>query len=144
MPSTIWFAPWKAGPGGRPESGEAPGPIVVSVTEFTAHRPWTALGVSAAGMALRRSWQEIEGAVGVWLWAASDFVHPRSGAVAVWHDTEALQAFVARRDHVRIMRAYRNRGTLRSTTWEADRFDRRATLTAAQALLVGETAWPEQ
>lgn len=144
MPPPIWFAPWKPGPGGRQRPDAETGPILVSVTEFTARRPWTAVGVASAGMTLRRSWGELDGAVGVWLWASSDLRRPRSGAVSVWRDMDALHGFVARPDHLKIVRAYRNRGTLRSTAWEAERFDRRATLTAAQALLVGEADWPEQ
>ncbi|WEV24360.1 hypothetical protein OYE22_03440 [Streptomyces sp. 71268] len=141
MPSTIWFAPWK--PGLADRSRAADGPVLVSVTEFTAHRPWTAPGVTLAGLALRRSWDGLEGAVGLWLWAASDVTRPRSGSVSVWRDARALAGFVTRHDHVRIMRAYRKRGTLRSTSWQAAPFEHGATLRAARSLLTGEAPWPE-
>ncbi|MFI2177180.1 hypothetical protein [Streptomyces buecherae] len=143
--STIWFAPWKPGPADLPRSaGAGGGPVLVSVTEFTAHRPWTAPGVTLAGLALRRSWDGLEGAVGLWLWAASDVARPRSGSVSVWRDARALAGFVARHDHVRIMRAYRDRGTLRSTSWQATAFEHGATLRAARSLLTGESPWPIQ
>ncbi|MFF5717182.1 hypothetical protein [Streptomyces buecherae] len=144
MSSTIWFAPWKPGPADLPRSAGAGGPVLVSVTEFTAHRPWTAPGVTLAGLALRRSWDGLEGAVGLWLWAASDVTRPRSGSVSVWRDARALAGFVARHDHVRIMRAYRDRGTLRSTGWQATTFEHGATLRAARSLLTGESPWPTQ
>lgn len=78
MSSTIWFAPWKPGPADRPGAA-AGGPALVSVTEFTAYRPWTAPGVTLAGLALRRSWDGLEGAVELWLWAASDVTPPPLG-----------------------------------------------------------------
>ncbi|MGA5062872.1 hypothetical protein ACPB9E_03690 [Streptomyces exfoliatus] len=46
----------------------------------------------------------------------------RCGAVAVWRDEAALQAFVAWPPHIAIMRAYRGRGTLTSTTWGSPAF----------------------
>ncbi|MFE6776779.1 hypothetical protein [Streptomyces sp. NPDC057702] len=142
MPTPVWFAPWRPGPADRnPTDGDREA-VLVSVTEFTAHRPWTALGVSAAGLALRRTWPEVAGAVGLWLWTGRDLARPRSGSVSVWRDAAALRDFVARHDHVRIMRDYRDRGTLRSTTWRAAPFDREVTLATAMSLLTGAVAWP--
>ncbi|MGW5642194.1 hypothetical protein ACWEV3_10910 [Saccharopolyspora sp. NPDC003752] len=45
-------------------------------------------------------------------------------------------------DHVRIMRAYRERGALRSTMWRTERFGRPAVREAARALITGRSAWP--
>ncbi|MEK8145398.1 hypothetical protein NKH18_40485 [Streptomyces sp. M10(2022)] len=124
MPATIWFTPWKPGPARDPASGGcADDAAVVNVTEFTPHRPWTAAGVTLAGIALRRAWQEIEGAVGLWLWADPNLLRPRSGSVSVWRAERDLQAFVARHDHMRIVRSCRERGSMRSTTWRTGRFD---------------------
>jgi hypothetical protein len=50
--------------------------------------------------------------------------------------------FVVRPDHLQIMRAYRHRGDLRSTTWQTDHFDRDATHAAARSLIAGWCAQP--
>ncbi|GAB2452297.1 hypothetical protein [Streptomyces incanus] len=145
MPATIWFAPWKPGPAGEDaasETGPQAAAAVVSVTEFVPHRPWTAVGVNTAGVALRQAWQDIEGAVGLWLWLAPGLLHPRSGSVSVWRDETDLQGFVTRHDHARIVRSYRHRGTMRSATWRTERFDMGATQEAARSLLSGRSAWP--
>ncbi|MFI0187019.1 hypothetical protein ACH4PW_05505 [Streptomyces sp. NPDC017082] len=140
MPVPVWFAPWKPGPAGRggPDGdvgGQPGGAAVVSVTDFAPHRPWTSVGVTAAGIALRRTWDDAEGAIGLWLWSVPGLLRPRSGSVSVWRDEDGLRGFIARSDHVRIMRAYRDRGELRSTTWHTDHFDRAATQEAARALI---------
>ncbi|CAL9628607.1 hypothetical protein SUDANB176_06022 [Streptomyces sp. enrichment culture] len=143
MPATVWFAPWKPGPAGHLADGGGPdGEVVVSVTEFAPHRPWTAACVQVAGLALRRTWQEVDGAVGLWLWTTPDLLRPRSGSVSVWRDEKDLTGFVTRPDHLRIMRAYRRRGTMRSATWRAERFDPDAVQEAARSLLTGRTPWP--
>ncbi|MFJ6436797.1 hypothetical protein [Streptomyces sp. NPDC091416] len=158
MSATLWFTPWKPGPAadaapgagggsdgndeGGGSGGGTDGAAVVSVTEFTPHRPLTAVGVTVEGIALRRIWQDLEGAVGLWLWADPDPFRPRSGSVSVWRTERDLQAFVARRDHMRIVRSYRNRGSMRATTWRTEGFDRDATQEAARALLSGRSAWP--
>ncbi|MEV0226526.1 hypothetical protein [Streptomyces sp. NPDC050704] len=152
MSSTIWFTPWKPGPAAdlAPKSRDSPdspeskaaGAAVVSVTEFTPHRPWTSFGVNVAGVALRRVWQDIEGAVGLWLWVDPDPLRPRSGSVSVWRDEKDLQGFVARHDHVRVVRSYRHRGAMRSTTWRTECFSPDATQEAARSFLTGKSAWP--
>ncbi|GGQ04640.1 hypothetical protein GCM10010266_30310 [Streptomyces griseomycini] len=143
MPATVWFAPWKPGPAAHlADDGDVDGGVLVSVTEFTPHRPWTAVCVSAAGLALRRTWQDVDGAVGLWLWVAPDLPRPRSGSVSVWRDEKDLTGFVTRPDHLRIMRAYRRRGVTRSATWRTERFAPDAAQEAARALLTGRTPWP--
>ncbi|MBW5250587.1 hypothetical protein JGS39_16585 [Streptomyces sp. P01-B04] len=158
MSATLWFTPWKPGPAadiapgvngqsdGKGRSGGSDGgtdgAAVVSVTEFTPHRPLTALGVTVEGIALRRIWQDLEGAVGLWLWVDPDPFRPRSGSISVWRTERDLHAFVGRRDHMRIVRSYRNRGSMRATTWQTDGFDMDATQEAARALLSGRSAWP--
>ncbi|MEU3526804.1 hypothetical protein AB0E62_23535 [Streptomyces sp. NPDC038707] len=107
----------------------------MSVTAFTPHRPWTSVGVYLTGFTLRRGWGATEGAVGLWLWSGPGLLHPCSGSVSVWRDEEGLRGFVARPDHVRIMRAYRDRGGIRSVTWRTDRFERAATRERARSLI---------
>ncbi|MEV1047534.1 hypothetical protein [Streptomyces sp. NPDC049916] len=144
MSATIWFTPWKPGPAGDRGTGAfAYGEAVVSLTEFTPHRPWTVPGVTIAGIALRRVWDDLDGAVGLWLWADPDPLRPRSGSVSVWRAERDLYAFVGRTDHGRIMRSYQNRGSMRATTWRTERFDPDATQEAARSLLSGRSAWPD-
>jgi hypothetical protein len=55
----------------------------------------------------------------------------------MWAGEDDLERFVALPHHVEIMRRYGDRGTVRSTTWTADRFDRRAILDKARAWISG-------
>lgn len=143
MPTAVWFAPWKPGPAGRPaDGGDLEGEVVVSVTEFAPHRPWTAACVHVAGLALRRTWQDVDGAIGLWLWTTTDLLRPRSGSVSVWRDEKDLLGFVTRPDHRRIVRAYRHRGAMRSTVWRTEHFDPDTTQETARSLLMGRTPWP--
>ncbi|MFJ2768910.1 hypothetical protein [Streptomyces sp. NPDC087300] len=143
MPSTIWFAPWTSGPAAEAARGEdVTGAAVVSVTEFTPHRPWTAVGVNIAGAVLRKSWGDVTGALGLWLWVDPDPRRPRSGSVSVWREGKDLQGFVARHDHLRVMRSYRDRGTMRSALWETARFDAEATRAEVRSFLSGRSPWP--
>lgn len=129
--------PWQAGPEAAPPSG----PAFVSVTEFTADRHTQTVPIALAGLRLRRSWPRTPGAVGMWLWA--DPWRKRSGSVSVWTDERSLYAFVGRPDHIRIVRAHRDRGATRATTWTADRPGQDAVWAAAHALISASTPWPE-
>ncbi|MER5253178.1 MULTISPECIES: hypothetical protein [unclassified Streptomyces] len=139
MPSPIarqiTRSPWQAGP-----EAHTPGPVLVSVTEFTAHRHTQTAPIALAGLRLRRTWSGTPGAVGMWLWA--DPWHKRSGSVSFWIDERSMYAFVGRPDHVRIVRAHRDRGTMRATAWTADRLDTDAAWVVAHPLLVDPAAWP--
>lgn len=117
---------WQAGP-----EAHIPGPVLVSVTEFTAHRHSQSLPIALAGLRLRRSWPQTPGAVGMWLWI--DPWRKRSGSVSVWTRERELYAFVGRPDHVRIVRAHKDRGAMRATAWTADRLDPDAVWAAAYA-----------
>jgi hypothetical protein len=71
------------------------------------------------------------------LWA--DPLRRRSGSVSVWTDAAGLREFVGRPDHVRIVRAYRGRGVLRSAGWETERFDAAETWAYALRLIKNAT-----
>jgi len=66
----------------------------------------------------------------MWLWMLP--VAGRGGSVSVWASDEDLDRFVGLPHHVDIMRRYGDRGTVRSTTWTAERFDRSIILERAR------------
>jgi hypothetical protein len=103
---------WTPGP-----AVDTTGTVLVAVTVFRADRRWDLPGIYAAGMCLRGIWPELGGAVGMWLWARP-LTH-RCGSVSVWRDEDGLREFVARPEHVVIMKRYRHRGRLTSTSWTA-------------------------
>jgi hypothetical protein len=115
----------------------APGPaigadsaVVVSVTDFTAHRIRDLPGIALTGLRLRMGWYAMPGAVGLWLWSVP--MQARSGSVSVWTSEDDLRRFVGLPLHVDVMRRNRDRGTLRSTTWTADEFVRADVLRRAR------------
>ncbi|OLT36963.1 hypothetical protein BJF79_06155 [Actinomadura sp. CNU-125] len=127
---------WTPGPAPLPAPGS--GSLLVAVTDFTCARARDLPGVFRAGTALRRSWPDLPGAVGLWLWSLPR--ERRCGSVSVWTDGAALRGFVRLPEHVAIMRRYRDRGEIRSVTWEtdaADVFDRAATWARAELVLTG-------
>ncbi|MFE6488609.1 hypothetical protein ACFVGN_37545 [Streptomyces sp. NPDC057757] len=128
---TILRSPWQPGPGTNP----ADGPVLVSFTDFTSDTFLRSWSVALDGLRLRRTWPATPGAIGMWLWA--DPPRRRSGSVSVWADEGRLKEFVGRPDHLRIVRAYRGHGVLRSAGWEAGRFDAAETWAHAHHLITG-------
>ncbi|KUL45966.1 hypothetical protein ADL22_10535 [Streptomyces sp. NRRL F-4489] len=116
MRTKLLRSPWTPGP----DHGRD-GPVLVSVTDFKPDNVWALPGIYRAARRLAHGWQELEGAYGMWLWAQP--LARRCGSVAVWRDEAALHRFIAWAPHVDIMRAYRGRGALASTTWRSDAFD---------------------
>ncbi|MFC7529767.1 hypothetical protein [Actinoplanes sp. GCM10030250] len=111
------------------------GPVLISVTDFRADRRRDLPRIYQAGLQLRRDWPLLEGAVGMWLWTAPG--QGRCGSVSVWSGETAMYQFVARPDHVRIMRRYRDRGNVRATTWTDPQPDRDAIWSRARLYLSG-------
>ncbi|MEV6199605.1 hypothetical protein AB0M64_06495 [Streptomyces sp. NPDC051771] len=105
---------WTPGPLPAPVAATPPD-VTVTVTAFRPDRVADLPGVYRAARTLAARWAELEGAYGMWLWARP--LSRRVGSVAVWRDEEALGSFVAWPPHVEIMRAYRGRGALTTTTW---------------------------
>lgn len=119
-------------------TGWMPGPVnpagrqvVVSVTDFASKQRRALPGIAYRGMRMREGWYAMPGAVGLWLWSLP--VAGRSGSISVWESAEALQQFIVLPRHLNIMDRYRDRGDVRSTTWEADGFDSAETLQRAYA-----------
>ena len=105
------------------------GEVVVSVTDFSRDHLLDTPGIVATGLRLRLGWYAMRGAVGLWLWSIP--LSRRSGSISVWESEDDLRGFVALPKHVAIMRHYRERGSLRSTTWVAKRFSRAEVLHGA-------------
>ncbi|MEU7641472.1 hypothetical protein AB0C11_36420 [Streptomyces sp. NPDC039016] len=102
---------WIAGP----DSGR-PGPALVSVTDLRLSALADLPGVYRAARRLAEDWPALDGAHGMWLWARP--TARRCGAVAIWRDRTALAGFLGAPAHVAVMRRYRGRGTVASSTWE--------------------------
>ena len=117
--------PWMPGPVDPRDA-----PVVVSVTEFAAHHRHDLPGVGVKGVRMRMGWYAMAGAVGMWLWMMP--AAGCGGSILVWENEEDLERFITLPHHVDIMRRYGDRGTVRSTTWAADRFDRAAILDRAR------------
>jgi hypothetical protein len=115
MVDKLLRAPWRPGAADR-----ADGPVLVSVTDFRLYSARDLPGAYQAAMRLRRDWPELEGAVGMWLWAQP--LQKRSGAVSVWQRSEDLSRFVRWPVHVAIMRKYREAGEITSISWHSDCF----------------------
>ena len=113
---------------GPVDPGDAP--VVVSVTEYSAQHRRTLPGAAANGLRMRMGWYAMSGAVGLWLWMRP--AAARGGSISVWTSEHDLERFINLPHHVDIMRRYGSRGTVRSTTWTADRFDRRGILDRAR------------
>jgi hypothetical protein len=108
---------------GRITAGPVPrtdGPVVVSLTEFTARRFRDLPGIARDGIGLSRGWWALAGAVGVFLYVEP--AQKRGGALSVWASEDDLRRFVALPRHAATMRRYRGRVTVRSATWRTERF----------------------
>lgn len=124
------LTPWMAGPVDPRDA-----PVVVSGTEFLAHRRRELPGVALKGLHMRMGWYAMPGAVGMWLWSLP--ARSRGGSISVWAGEDDLERFVALPHHVEIMQRYRSRGTVRSTMWNAETFDPRSVLERARAWITG-------
>lgn len=124
----VVLTPWMAGP---VDPGDAD--VTVSVTEYSAHHRRTLPGAAVNGLRMRLGWYAMPGAVGMWLW-----MRPTGcgGSISVWAAEEDLERFINLPHHVDIMKRYGDRGTVRSTTWTANRFDPAAIVDRARSWIV--------
>ena len=121
---------WRRGP-----AAAARGPLLISYTEFTPHTLRDVPHIYLAAERLRRACRELDGAVGVAIYWQP--FHRRGGSLSAWEDEAALRRFVSLPYHLEIMRRYRSRGSLRTTTWKAlgDGFRPSAALRQGQVTL---------
>jgi hypothetical protein len=124
----FWLG-WREGPAAARHTG----PVLVSLTDFTAHHTRDLPGVYLAGLRLREGWYAMPGAIGLWLWGQP--LQRRGGSLTIWENNDALRRFISLPAHVAIMRRYRDRGTIASHTWELDRFEASLVRERAQARL---------
>lgn len=111
------------------------GPVLVGITDFTLDRITDLPGVYRAGRRLAAGWPELDGALGLRMWALP--AARRCGSVSIWRDEAALRAFVGWAPHVAIMREWRDRGTVVTTSWTADGLDLTAIWAQARAEIRG-------
>ncbi|MFZ6768015.1 hypothetical protein ACO0LM_13130 [Undibacterium sp. Di26W] len=116
----IW-SKWMPGP-----AVMATGKLLVSFTDFKVNRFLDLPQAALAGFDLRRGWADMDGAVGMWLWFMP--TQKRCGSLTVWTDEVSLRQFVRSPEHMVIVKAYRNRGSMNSSTWEVDSRTRRLTI----------------
>ncbi|QQM38193.1 hypothetical protein [Streptomyces liliifuscus] len=116
------------------------GQLIVSVTDFTSDAYRDLPGITCRGFALRRRWPDLDGAVGMWLWAMPSA--RRCGSVSVWTGRRALAGFVRLPEHVAIMDEYRERGTIRSVIREYQSFDAPRIRRDAEAWLMSDDRCP--
>lgn len=124
--ANAFWLPWRPGPAPAGDGG-----VVVSLTDFRAHRLRDLPGIYWNGLRLREGWYAMPGAIGLWLWGRP-LERGRGGSVSVWRSEADLRRFVGLPAHLAIMRKYRALGTLNSATWEMDRFSLQAARAAAQ------------
>ena len=123
----LTLARWTRGP------DAAHGPVLVSVTDFHVPRAADLVHVYLQGLRLSRAWPSLSGAVGMWMWTKP--LRRRAGSVSVWRDEADLRRFLRSRPHVRVMRDYRDKGEISSTSWLEASFDPRSVWANAAARL---------
>lgn len=109
--------------------------VVVSVTEFDSDHRRDLPGVVVKGLRMRMGWYAMPGAVGLWLWSLP--ARAVGGSISVWASEDDLERFIGLPHHVNIMQRYGSRGTVRSTKWQAHRFEPRPILERARDWITG-------
>ncbi|MDH6244707.1 hypothetical protein [Mycobacterium sp. OTB74] len=131
--ATPWAQPVVTGwMPGSVDPGERP--VMVSVTDYTSSQRRDLPGIAYRGLRMREGWYAMPGAVGMWLWSLP--ADGRCGSISVWTSSDALQQFITLPRHLDIMARYRDRGSVRSTSWEAEMFIPGETLRRAQDWIV--------
>jgi heme-degrading monooxygenase HmoA len=99
---------------------DATGPLYVTLTDFHSKSRTAAPRIWRTGLGLAEAWPELPGAVSVLLWGSVWGV--RSGSVSLWTDESAMRNFVRTPAHVETMRAFRDRGSIFTQSWEVAGF----------------------
>ena len=107
---------WKRGP-----AADCDRPVLVSYTEFTLKTLRDVPRIHRTAERLRAEIAELEGAIGVTTYW--QLFRGRVGSLSAWEDEAALRRFVALPFHLETMRAFRDRGSLRSIEWRVGSLD---------------------
>ena len=104
---------WKAGP------GHGPGAVIAATcTDFERFRDIP--GAAVAALRLRRAFPSTPGAIGIGL--ALQPIARRSWSISAWETEESLRRFLGSPAHVAVVRRYRSKVRVDSTSWTVDRF----------------------
>jgi hypothetical protein len=95
-------------------------PLVISLTDFRCDHVRGYASVARDGLALRRSWHRVEGAVALGLWSRP--LELRLGSLSAWRSEEDLRRFLRSRAHVGVVRRHRPHMSGRSELWPVERF----------------------
>jgi hypothetical protein len=106
---------WAQGPAIADGSSGA----LVSFTQYTADKARDMPGIIRTGLHLRGVAQGLGGCIGLWLYGQP--WKRRFGSLSVWSSDDGLREFVIHPEHLPVMRHYRDRGRLRSTSWRTSR-----------------------
>jgi hypothetical protein len=107
---------WRDGSRGSPD-----GPVHVSMNDYLIHRRRDIPRVLWTGLRLRRRWPQTNGALGLWM--AASRAGRRQVSVSIWESPEDLRRFVRSPEHRKVMRKFRDAGTLYTNAWTAERCD---------------------
>jgi hypothetical protein len=106
------------------KEGSAPAgstPVHVSMNDYLIHGVRDVPRVTRAGLRFRRAWPQTDGALG--LWVASTPTGMRQISVSIWRSADDLRRFVRSPAHLKVMRDFRNAGSLFTNAWAAERVD---------------------
>lgn len=111
------------------------GPFHVSMNDYWTYRWVDVPRIAWVGMRFRHRWPETEGAIGLWFAVFNG--GRRSVSISVWRSPEDLRGFVQTPLHRRVMRDFRDAGSLITTTWTVADLDRHLIWEQAEDRLMG-------
>lgn len=121
---------WKAG-----ALPDLDGAVHVSMNDYWVHRWRSVPLVMRAGLGFRRRWPATEGSVGLWMAVFNG--SRRQVSISIWRSPEDLLRFVRSPEHLRVMRDFRDAGSLITTVWSAPSGDRQLIWRQAEDRLFG-------
>jgi hypothetical protein len=103
----------------------AHGAVFVSATRFTYRRMWHMPFVFWHGMALRRRWSEVDGAIG--MFTGGSLAERTTYTLSAWSTEPDLARWLRSPEHARLMRDFQPWVTnVTAVSWLAEAFEPRA------------------